>query len=143
MQQDRLDGIGAGDVEHDAPGEPPRQEPKLLVGRPGHVGKETQRLVRPIGQRLLDGRLVENAEVGRNLVEVVVLTELTSRRRLARLLGQLLLGLGLVERAIPVIAAVAPEEAQAFPALPICSSVSSSVVAQAIQSSSMISSGVR
>ena len=70
----------AADVEEQPSGEPPGQLAQPRVGRRGEIGEQRQHVVGVLGERLVDGGLVELADLGRDLLEARVAGELATRR---------------------------------------------------------------
>jgi hypothetical protein len=62
----------AGHVDHHAPGEAAGQVAQHRIGGAGEVGEQRHRLVLVGGQGVVEGPLVEVADLGRHLLELLV-----------------------------------------------------------------------
>jgi hypothetical protein len=104
---------GPRQVQDQPAGQPPGQGAQVLVGGPGHGGQQLEGGVGVLDGQLLEGRLVQLTQLGRDLVETWLGGELVPGEGPSLILGQLLFGLVAFGDQLLVVGA--PRGARAFP----------------------------
>ena len=79
-------------VEEEPAGQLPGQIAQLLIGRSRQIGEQCEHGIRILIQALLDGRFVEFADLGRDLLELRIPGQFASRQRPLRCIGHGLIG---------------------------------------------------